>query len=246
MASANQHGGGDRIKAGLGVAAFHLLVGHAFLTGLGVDVVSQAGADRLKVFDVPAPLPPPTPENRLAATGAVHAPSPPAVTSKATPVVTPAPEIRLDRSQTIVTAPLQTPAVGSDRSTGASLTDGVGTGAGGEGGGAGSGGQGSGIGGGSVVRARRVSGSLSGASDYPPAARRGGMEGSVAVRFTVELDGSVSGCRVIRSTAGPELDVTTCRLIERRFRYEPAQDQAGRPVRELVSRTFDWMLPFRR
>jgi TonB family protein len=71
-----------------------------------------------------------------------------------------------------------------------------------------------------------VSGSISGAADYPPAARRAGMEGSVVVRFTVRPDGSVGGCTVTRSNAGPELEATTCALIERRFRYESARDSA--------------------
>jgi len=57
--------------------------------------------------------------------------------------------------------------------------------------------------------------------------------------------GSVRNCRIIESNAGPELEETTCRLIERRFRYEPARDVQGRPVPETISRTFDWMLPYR-
>jgi protein TonB len=72
------------------------------------------------------------------------------------------------------------------------------------------------------------------------------VEGSVAVRFTVEPSGRVSGCTVIRSSANEELDSTTCRLIEQRFRYRPARDSEGRPVPEVISRTFDWLLPQRR
>jgi protein TonB len=66
------------------------------------------------------------------------------------------------------------------------------------------------------------------------------------VRYVVGTDGRVSGCRVTRSSGHAELDATTCRLIEQRFRYRPARDAAGRPVPETVSRTFDWLLPFRR
>ena len=94
--------------------------------------------------------------------------------------------------------------------------------------------------------AQRIAGRLSGATDYPPAARRSGVEGSVAVRYIVGTDGRVSGCRVLRSSGHAELDSTTCRLIEQRFRYRPARDFEGRPVPEPVSRTFDWMLPGRR
>jgi protein TonB len=66
------------------------------------------------------------------------------------------------------------------------------------------------------------------------------------VRYVVGTDGSVGGCRVTRSSGHAELDETTCRLIEQRFRYRPARDGAGRPVPETVSRTFDWLLPLGR
>jgi protein TonB len=134
---------------------------------------------------------------------------------------------------------------GTDATAGAATGDGPGTGAGGFGAGAGSGGRGSGTGGGAAVRAERISGRLSGDTDYPASARRAGVEGSVSVRFVVGTDGRVGGCRVTRSSGHAELDSTTCRLIEERFRYRPARDADGRPVQETVSRTFDWLLPFR-
>ena len=248
MSSANRDRNEDRLKAGAGVALFHALLGYAFITGLGVQVTSGFGAD-LKIFDVPEEPPPPVPEAVLAKVRVEEpegAASPPSLRARATPVVAPPPKIRLDPPPPVVTAPEPAPAGGNDRSTGASAVDGPGTGSGGEGVGTGSGGQGSGTGGGGAARARRVSGSISGATDYPRAARRAGIEGSVSVRFTVGTDGAVSGCRVVRSSANAELEATTCRLIERRFRYEPARDAQGRPVAEVVSRTFDWLLPLRR
>lgn len=71
-------------------------------------------------------------------------------------------------------------------------------------------------------------------SDYPRAARRAGAEGTVHVRFLVNPDGGVGGCTVTRSSGHPELDSTTCRLIERRFRYRPARDAQGRPTSDVV------------
>ena len=231
------------------MAAFHVLLGYAFITGLGVDVAQGLG-DNLKVFavpDAPPPQPPPKPvPAELRVEAAEGAAAPPSLKAKATPIVAPPPKMKLDVPPPIAAAPLPTPAAGADRSTGASDVEGPGTGAGGEGAGTGSGGQGKGTGGGGAVRARRVSGSISGATDYPPAARRAGIEGSVGVRFTVETNGSVSDCKVTRSSGHAELDAATCRLIERRFRYEPARDAGGRPVPEAVSRTFDWLLPVRR
>ena len=242
-------GSRDRLKAGAGAALFHALLGYALIAGLGVSL-APAADERLRIFDVPAAPPPPPPPQSVPAPEKVSEPegaaAPPSLSAKASAVVAPPPRVKLKMPPLIATAPKPLPAGGSERSTGASDEDGPGTGAGGEGAGIGSGGQGSGTGGGAAMRARRVSGSISGATDYPRAARRAGVEGSVSVRFTVETDGSVSGCRVTRSTASPELDATTCRLIERRFRYEPATDGAGRPVPETISRTFDWLLPGRR
>lgn len=248
MAAASRDRNRDRFKAGAGVAAFHALLGYAFLTGLAVTIPRTVG-ENLKVFAVPQ-APPPPPVISVPARNRSEAPegaaSPPSLKAKASPVVAPPPRIPIDVPPPVATAPRPEPAGGRDRSTGASSIDGPGTGAGGEEMGTGSGGEGSGTGGGLAERARRVSGSISGASDYPPAARRAGIEGSVSVRFTVNVDGSVSGCRVTRSSANEELEATTCRLIERRFRYEPARDSAGKPVAETISRTFDWLLPFRR
>jgi protein TonB len=241
--------GRDRLKAGTAVVLFHLLLGYALLTGLGTRITSGI-SDNLKVFQVPPEAPPPplpdvqpakerTPQEEGAA-------APPNLKSRPTPIVAPPPKIRLDVPPPVTTAPLPSPINGSDASAGASNVPGPGTGAGGIGNGTGSGGQGTGPGGGGGgARAVRVSGSISGASDYPRAAKRAGIEGSVAVRFTVRADGSVGDCEVLKSSANEELDETTCRLIERRFRYEPARDAEGRPTSEIVRRTFDWMLPRR-
>lgn len=239
---------GDRLKAALGVAAFHALLGYAFITGLGTRVVTHVG-DSLKAFDVlpepPPPLEQPRPESKRTPEKEGAA-APPNLKSKPSPVVAPPPQVRLKVPPSVVTAPLAGPIIGNDRSAGAAAVPGPGTGSGGIGTGTGSGGQGIGSGGGGAGSpAVRLSGSISGRADYPRAARRAGIEGSVAVRFTVRPDGSVGNCEVLRSTANEEIDETTCRLIEQRFRYEPARDSQGRSVAETVRRTFDWTLPYR-
>ncbi len=159
----------DRVKAAAAVAAFHLLLGYAFVTGLAVDLARGFG-ENLKVFDVPEAPPPPPVEESVPARVKVEAPegaaSPPSLRAKATPLVVPPPKIRLERPPPLVTAPEPAPSLGNERSTGASATDGPGTGSGGEGSGTGSGGQGSGTGGGGIAeRARRGSGSITGARD---------------------------------------------------------------------------------
>jgi protein TonB len=40
----------------------------------------------------------------------------------------------------------------------------------------------------------------------------------------------------------PELDQIACRLIEQRFRYKPARDRAGRPVRSTIVETHSWFI----
>jgi protein TonB len=64
-------------------------------------------------------------------------------------------------------------------------------------------------------------------SDYPRAAKKARAEGAVLARFSVGKDGRASGCTLLESSGHPELDATTCRLIERRFRFEPARDAHG-------------------
>jgi protein TonB len=240
----------DRIKAALGVAAFHALLGYALITGLGTRIATRV-SDQLKAFDVLPEPPPPPPQEPEPATERTPqeegAAAPPNLKAKPSPVVAPPPRVKLKVPPPVVTAPLPNPVTGRDASAGASDLPGPGTGSGGAGTGTGSGGQGTGPGGGGGGRkAVRLSGSISGATDYPRSARRAGVEGSVAVRFTVRTDGSVSDCEIIKSSADEELDATTCRLIERRFRYDPARNGEGRPAAEIVTRTFDWMLPRRR
>jgi periplasmic protein TonB len=226
----------DRVWAIAGVAAVHGLLAYALLSGLAMRV-SERASDSLKLVDIllpePPPPPPPPPEESSKPKGEPSAPNLKAVP---TPVVAPPP--RIPAPSPIAAAPV--PSTGSAPSAGASTVAGPGTGAGGAGTGLGGGGSG---GGGS--RAQRIRGQLND-SDYPAGARQAGVEGLVAVRFTIQPDGSVRGCQILRSSGSAELDATTCRLIERRFRYRPARDTRGRPVAEVATTSFTWGLNRRR
>lgn len=245
--SAAQERNRDRLKAALGVAAFHAVLGYALVTGLGYDVTRTVG-ESLKVFDVPDEVPPPpepiVPEEKpsKAPEGAA---SPENLKGKAAPVVAPTSKVQLKVPPPVRTAPVPGPVPGSDRTAGASDRPGPGTGAGGTGTGTGSGGSGSGSGGGIAARAERISGAIVNA-DYPRAAKRAGIEGTVRVVYTVGTDGRARDCRVTGSSGSEELDSTTCELVERRFRYRPARDAEGRPVPERVGKVYTWYLPFRR
>jgi protein TonB len=234
--------GRDRAAAAVGVALLHILLGYAFLTGLGGDPAAPP-SDGLKLIDLAVPSPPVVPVPAARTHSPEGAASPPSRKARPAPVVVPPPRVKLPAPPLLPVADKPSPLpTGADRTAGVSPVDGPGTGSGGLGTGTGSGGRGSGFGGGGARRAERLSGRIEN-EDYPRAALRARAQGSVRVRYTVGTDGGVSGCTVTRSTAGPELDALTCRLVEQRFRYRPATDSSGRPVTETVSKTYDWILP---
>jgi TonB family protein len=79
--------------------------------------------------------------------------------------------------------------------------------------------------------------------DYPARARRNRESGRVVTGFEVAEDGFVEGCHVVQSSGSAVLDETSCRLLARRMRYDPARNRAGVPVRTPHSYVFDWVLP---
>jgi protein TonB len=78
-------------------------------------------------------------------------------------------------------------------------------------------------------------------SDYPKHLRDAGVGGRVSFVFTVEPNGRVGRCTVIRSSGVPELDQLTCRLIQQRFVYRPSTDRYGRPIEDEVEGEHDWV-----
>jgi protein TonB len=227
------------LGAAAGVAALHGLLAWLILTGLGIDIgLAPPPRERLAAFDVrPPPPPPPIPAPERVK-GPEGAAAPPSREARPTPVVAPRRNARSPVRAAPEPKPLPT---GSDTTAGASRDDGPGSGSGGQGSGAGAGRGGGGTGGGLAAPARRISGRLAD-RDYPGRGPRPGVE-SVGVRFTVRTDGRVSNCTVTRSSGNAALDATTCRLIERDFRYRPATGPDGQPVVSLVNTIFDWIPP---
>jgi len=234
----------DRARSAAGVAALHVLLGYAFLTGLGFAPL-QPVADELKLFDAVDEPPPPAAEPARPETekktrkakpkDPEGAASPANLRNTPSEIVAPPPEIRLPVPPPVIAAPAA--GQGSAAAAGAANVPGPGTGSGGRGTGLGSGSQGSGTGGGGGggrgTRARLLSGSIRD-SDYPRAPYEAHVGGTVLLRFVVAPDGRVRQCAVTRSSGNAELDATTCRLIERRFRYRPARDAEGRAVADTI------------
>ena len=77
--------------------------------------------------------------------------------------------------------------------------------------------------------------------DFPDASRRAEEAGVTRVSYTVDVDGKVSACNVTQSSGFPRLDDATCKIIMRRFRFNPAT-RDGKPVQETKTQPVRWQL----
>lgn len=64
---------------------------------------------------------------------------------------------------------------------------------------------------------------------YPPAAKANGIEGVVPVSFIVKTDGSISTIKIVR-LIDPDLEQESIRLVKGMPKWQPATDDAGKPV----------------
>ena len=227
--------GKTRAMTLVGVAALHLALIVALISAFGVEVVVQT-VKSIAAFNVPVPPPPPPPEPTPQATQPQGAAAPPA--PKATPRPQPSPSPR------IVVVPKPAPTVastGSAPKSGASAA-GSGSGGAGQGSGTGSGGRGNGSGGGIAQRAEKIAGELK-TRDFPRSGANDRDGKFIVVRYAVGTDGRVRNCRVVQSSGSAEADAITCRLIEKRFRYRPAENAAGNPVADETGWKQWWWRP---
>ena len=230
------------------MAAFAMVLLIAGMLVFGLRVVQQARTSETLVTIGLAPEKPPErkPPVRVLrpspTRAARHEASPPNLRNKATQIVAmPVPPL-------IVPPPVVTATqagIGQAASAGAADTPGPGRGAGGVGNGDGGGGDGDGgdgAGGGAVVGPRRTKGRLW-FGDLPEGLLPAGSTGKVEVVYRVNIDGSASDCRAESSSGIPALDQLTCRLIEQRFRFRPARDRRGQPVRAMIIESHSWIIP---
>jgi protein TonB len=245
----------DRLGSALGAGLVQLAIGIALLWGLGVNVVPAAVDSPLKLFNLVPPPPPPEihevrppprvesdTQNQRFTPDEEGGASPPNIRSQATEVAAPEPIVRLPVPSPIVTA--TKPKLGSDATSGAADVRGPGTGSGGFGDGSGSGMGGGGGGGGGYGRLtppRHIRGSLRD-SDYPPGLGEAGVSGRVSVIFSIQPNGRVTDCRITRSSGSEALDVTTCRIIEQRYVFEPSRDERGRAILSRMTENHEWIV----
>ena len=227
----------DRVKAMIGVAVLHGLLGYALTSALGIQVPIRE-RDDLKLFALTPENPPIAREPvrpRSAREQKEGAAAPPNLKAEPTPVVAPPPEVRLAPPPPVIAAPVA--GLGGDPSAGAAEVPGPGTGAAGKG--AGTGGGGNGEEDGDYTPPHRLRGRLKDA-DYPREAGEAGLGQTITVRFTVETTGRVTECAVIESSGNAILDEATCRAIERRYRYKPSRDSQDIAVPSIVVETHVW------
>ena len=223
--------GPDKAKAIAAVVAVHVALAFVILSGLNVSMVRHA-VDQLKIIAInnppppspvqPPPKPVPKPEAAKKAEGAA------AKKAEPSPVV--APEPRIPEPSPLPAAKVA--GTGSSTTSGAAQS-GTGTGAGGSGSGPGGGGDFS-----RYTPARRITRIPN--SEYRGLSATGIASGSVGVTVKVNADGSVSNCRVARSSGDRSVDSLMCQLTLRYIRFEPARDDRGRPVAQDVTFYPNW------
>lgn len=220
------------------VATFALLV-----LGLNVRRTAEQAARLISVelTDPPQARPterPRAPAPRVQRPAPKHEASPHNVRNKATQVVAP-PVQPLITPPPVAAAPHA--GLGSAANNGAASGPGPGEGAGGVGNGLGGGGLGgNGSGDGEPVVGPRQTGGKIVYGDLPQGILAPGQEAGVDVLYLVTPEGHATGCRVEHSSGYPALDGLACRLIEQRFRFNPARDRYGRPVRAGIEETHTW------
>lgn len=222
----------DKAKAIAAVAAVHVALAFVILSGLNVRMVSRA-VERMTTISIREPVPPPPrPEQTRPAPKPQLLKKPqgqPAKKAEPAPVV--APQAKL--------LPSPVPAAkvagsGTAPSSGAQQA-GRGTGAGGEGAGSGGGGYADYS---RFTPARLIENIPN--SEYRQLAATGIPSGFVGVIILVSPSGSVSNCRIARSSGDPSIDSLVCALTVRYVRFDPARDPYGRAVAQDITYFPNW------
>lgn len=78
--------------------------------------------------------------------------------------------------------------------------------------------------------------------DYPTAALARRSIGRVEARVTIHTDGSISDCRIVRSSGHKPLDDMMCEVVGR-ARFRPAIDDGGVALSSPYYFAINWMMP---
>ncbi|MBX7526196.1 energy transducer TonB [Qipengyuania vesicularis] len=80
-------------------------------------------------------------------------------------------------------------------------------------------------------------------SDYRPTWVRREYTGVARFRLDISATGQVTGCRILGSTGHTDLDEATCKLVQRRAKFQPARGGNGEPVAGSYTSSVRWQLP---
>lgn len=80
-------------------------------------------------------------------------------------------------------------------------------------------------------------------NDYRTSWINRGYEGVASFTLNVDASGRVSNCTITNSTGYTALDDATCRLLERRGRFNPAKDGEGKTVAGTYRSSVRWTIP---
>ncbi len=80
-------------------------------------------------------------------------------------------------------------------------------------------------------------------ADYRSSWINRGYSGVASFSLSINERGRVSDCSIIRSTGHDALDQATCRLLERRARFNPAKDSNGNAVAGTFDSSVNWRIP---
>lgn len=78
--------------------------------------------------------------------------------------------------------------------------------------------------------------------DYPREARIARREGTTTIGFTIDTDGRVVDCLIVKSSGDAYLDTGSCALILARGLYKPAYDSNGSPLASGRTLQISWQL----
>jgi len=77
--------------------------------------------------------------------------------------------------------------------------------------------------------------------DYPAASLRAEEEGVTRIQISINAQGRVDTCTIATSSGFPKLDEKTCQIATRRFRFKPAL-QNGTPVASSKVQAIRWQI----
>ena len=225
MAYADQEMSGNKIVAIIIVALIHVALGYVLITGLAYEAVQKV-VERVTTVDIEEPPPPeeevPPPPEQVPDTAPppIVAPPPPINIAPAPPTVRTQPTIPPPAPPALRVPP---PApVGPPPPPPAPPPPRVQP---------------------KAAEPRGNPGAWANSNDYPSRALREEREGVTRFSVSIGPDGRVTSCQVTGSSGHPDLDDTTCRLIQRRARFRPATDGNGEPTTGSWSSAVRWEIP---